>query len=121
MVLPLDGSADPRDVAPGWDRWVGEHRWSADGTALIVTADDLGRRPVFRIEVATGEVIRLAGGDGHYTDLCVSPEGAAVYALRDAVDAAPAPIRLDTRTPDQAPVSCAARTPRRLRAAASPR
>jgi hypothetical protein len=76
----------------------------ADGTALIVTADDLGRRPVFRIELATAEGDPAGGGDGHYTDLCVSPEGAAVYALRDAVDAAPAPIRLDTRTPDQAPV-----------------
>ena len=104
VVLPLDGSAEPRDVAPGWDRWVGEHRWSPDGTALLVAADHEGRRPVFRVELDTGAVTRLAGDHGHYTDLCVSPDGAAVYALRDAVDAAPAPVRLDARTPDQEPV-----------------
>ena len=104
MVLPLDGSAEPRDVAPGWDRWAGEHRWSPDGTALLVTADDQGARPVLRIELASGKVTRLTADHGHYTDLCVSPDGAHVYALRDAVDAAPAPVRLDASAPDQSPV-----------------
>ena len=99
VVLALDGSDEPRELAPGWDRWVAEHRWSADGSALLVTADDGGRRPVFRIELATGEVTRLTPDDGHYTDLQVGPDGVALYALRDAVDAAPAPVRLDARTP----------------------
>jgi dipeptidyl aminopeptidase/acylaminoacyl peptidase len=104
VVLPLDGSGEQRDVAPGWDRWVGEHRWSPDGAALLVAADDLGRRPVFRIELGSGAVTRLTGDAGCYTDLCVAPDGGHVYALRNAVDAAPAPVRLDARTPDQAPV-----------------
>jgi dipeptidyl aminopeptidase/acylaminoacyl peptidase len=104
MVLPLDGSGEARDVAPGWDRWVTEHRWSPDGTALLVTADEQGARPVFRVELSSGEVTRLTGDRGHYTDLAVSPDGAHVYALRDAVDAAPAPVRLDARATDQEPV-----------------
>src|SRR5690349_1944381 len=49
VVVPLDGSAEARDVAPAWDRWVLERRWTADGTALIVTADEGGGCPVFRI------------------------------------------------------------------------
>ena len=101
LVLPLDGSAAPRDVAPGWDRWVHEHRWSPDGTALLVTADDEGACPVFRVELASGEVTRLTGDRAHYTDLCVSPDGSAVFALRDAIDASPAPVRLDARKPEQ--------------------
>ncbi len=104
VVLPLDGSGEPRDVAPDWDRWAGEHVWSPDGTALLVAADDSGRRPVFRIEVASGEVRRLTRDSGHYTDLQVSPDGKDVYALRDAVDAPPAPVRLDARAADQDPV-----------------
>ena len=104
LVLPLDGSAEPRDVAPAWDRWVQEHRWVPDGSALIVTADDQGRCPVFRVDLATGEVTRLTADDGMYTDLCVSPDGAHVYALRNAVDAAPAPVRLDAGAADQQPV-----------------
>jgi len=104
IVLALDGSTPPREVTPGWDRWTHERRWTPDGSALVVTADDNGRAPVFRIEVATGDVVRLTGDDAAYTDLCISPDGEHVYALRSAVDAAPAPVRLDARTPDQEPV-----------------
>lgn len=101
LVLPLDGSTAPRDVAPAWDRWVHEHRWSPDGRALLVTADHEGACPVFRIEVDSGTVTRLTGDRGHYTDLCVAPDGSAVFALRDAIDAAPVPVRLDARKADQ--------------------
>jgi len=104
VVVPVDGSAAPRDVAPGWDAWTDGARWTPDGSALVVLADERGGRPVFRVEVATGEVVRLTGDRGHYDDLQVSPDGAHVYALRDAVDAPPAPVRLDARGADQEPV-----------------
>jgi dipeptidyl aminopeptidase/acylaminoacyl peptidase len=103
VVVPVDGSADPRDVAPDWDRTVTERRWTPDGTALIVTADDQGRAPVFRIELSDGAVTRLTGDHGAYTDIRVSPDGRHVFALRAAIDAAPAPVRLDATTPDQQP------------------
>jgi dipeptidyl aminopeptidase/acylaminoacyl peptidase len=103
VVLPLDGSAEPRDVAPGWDRWAGDRRWTPDGSALLVTADEGGRAPVFRIDVASGEVTRLTGDAGAYTDLQVCPDGRHVYALRSAVDAAPAVVRLDAHAADQEP------------------
>ena len=37
--------------------------------------------------------------------LCPSPDGRWVYALRSAVDAAPAPVRLDTAADDQQPAT----------------
>ncbi len=104
VVLSMDGGGEPRDVAPQWDRWPREFRWSPDGEALLVATDEGGRGRVFRIDVGSGEVTRLTGDTGHYTDLQVSPDGSSVYALRDAVDAPPAPVRLDTRIPDQEPV-----------------
>ena len=104
MVVPLDGSEEPRALAPDWDRWAAEPRWLPDGVALVVTADEGGGRPVFRVEVATGQVTRLTGDRGHYTDLQVAPDGSAFYALRDAVDAPPAPVRLDPHAADQEPV-----------------
>jgi dipeptidyl aminopeptidase/acylaminoacyl peptidase len=103
VVLPLAGG-EPREVAPGWDRWPNGARWTPDGGALIVTADDRGRCPVFRVELADGSLTRLTGDDGAYGDVVVSPDGEHVYALRSAVDAPPAPVRLDARTPDQQPV-----------------
>jgi dipeptidyl aminopeptidase/acylaminoacyl peptidase len=71
------------------------------GDALHVTADDGGRRPVFRM---TPDVMRLTGDDGCYSDLVAAPDGSALYALRSAVDVPPAPVRLDPVVPDQRPV-----------------
>ena len=104
VVLALDGTGEARDVAPDWDLWVAEHRWSSDGACLLVTADERGRRPVFRIDLASGAVVRLTGDNGHYTDLRVSPDGTTVYALRNAVDAPPAPVRLSAVDQEQRPV-----------------
>ncbi len=64
----------------------------------MVTADDQGRAPVYRVDpVADAEPLRLSLDDGAYTDVQVSPDGRWVYALRSAVDAPPAPVRLDAR------------------------
>lgn len=100
VVLPLAGGA-PTPVAPGWDRWPGVPAWTSDGAALIVTADEGGRAPIFRLGL-DGTVTRLTGDDGAYTDVTVGP--GAVYALRSAIDAPPVPVRLDPVAPDQQPV-----------------
>jgi dipeptidyl aminopeptidase/acylaminoacyl peptidase len=97
VVVPLEGG-DARPLAPGWDRWPTAVRWTADSSALIVTADEQGRAPLFRVDVASGTVTRLTGDHGAYTDPCPSPDGRWVYALRHAVDAPPAPVRVDART-----------------------
>jgi dipeptidyl aminopeptidase/acylaminoacyl peptidase len=110
VVLPLAGGA-AHEVAPGWDRWAHGPRWTPDGDAQLVVADDGGRAPVFRIELADGAVTRLTGDDGAYSDLAVAPDGQAVYALRGSVDAPPVPVRLDATTPDQRPVALAGPTP----------
>ena len=107
VVIPLAGG-EPVDVAPGWDRWPGAVAWTPDGAALIVTADDEGRSPVFRID--DGRITRLTGDHGAYSALQVGPDG-TIYALRSAVDAAPAPVRLDPTTPDQEPAFLPGPTP----------
>ncbi len=92
------------DLALDWDRWPHEPRWTQDGTALVFAADDRGRSPVFRLDLAgDGRPVRLTGDHGSYTDLRTSPDGRWVYALRSAVDAPPAPVRLDARATDQQP------------------
>ena len=91
------------DVAKDWDRWPGRAIWAPDGTALLMVADSDGAAPVFRVEVAGGAVTRLTGDHGAYSDVVVSPDGSSVYALRSAIDAAPAPVRLDARAADQQP------------------
>jgi dipeptidyl aminopeptidase/acylaminoacyl peptidase len=104
VLAVLDLALDERtDVTGGWDRWPGSPRWTPDGEALVFAADDQGRSPVYRLDLADGGITRLTGDSGAYTDVRVSPDGRSVYALRSAVDAAPAPVRLDADRADQEP------------------
>ncbi len=84
-----------RDLLPGLDRWPAEPAWSHDSRIVYFAADDRGRRPVFRLDVATGQVTRVTGDDGAYTDLNPAPDGRYLYALRSAVDSPPTPVRID--------------------------
>ena len=89
-----DGEAG-RDLLPGLDRWPVEPAWSPDSRTVYFAADEGGRRPVFRVDPRTGEVTRLTGDDGAYTDLNPAPDGRYLYALRSAVDSPPTPVRID--------------------------
>jgi dipeptidyl aminopeptidase/acylaminoacyl peptidase len=101
----LDLSTGERtDLALDWDRWPSAPHWLPDRSALVFAADDQGRSPVFRLDLGGGgQPVRLTGDHGAYTDLRVSPDGRWIYAVRSAVDAPPAPVRLDATTPDQQP------------------
>ncbi|ETK32401.1 peptidase S9 [Microbispora sp. ATCC PTA-5024] len=66
--------------------------WAPSSRELFVAADHQGRRPIFRVPL-DGPAERLTGDDGAYAELCPAPDG-SVYALRGAVDSAPAPVRV---------------------------
>jgi dipeptidyl aminopeptidase/acylaminoacyl peptidase len=95
VVDVADGTV--RDFAVGWDRWVSGLQWLPDGSALVVTADDDGRAPVFLVPADGGPVERLTAptstGDT-FTDLQVAPDGTAVYALRTSYAAPAHPVRV---------------------------
>ncbi len=99
VVLENDGPGESgesgRDLLPGLDRWPAEPAWSQDSRTVYFAADDGGRRPVFRVDVATGEVTRVTRDDGAYTDLNPAPDGRYLYAMRSAVDSPPTPVRID--------------------------
>jgi len=107
----IDDDDPGRPLLPGVELWPSSPVVSPvpgpDGELVVFfSADELGRRPVFRLDVhADGRtgLTRLTS-DGAYTDLQVAPDGLTLYALRAAVDAPPAPVRLDAYAPDQQPV-----------------
>lgn len=81
-------------VALEWDRWPASLTWSRDRSALIVTADQNGRCPVFSVELADGAVTQLTFDDYAYTDVTAAPDG-VLYALRSSYAAPPHPVRID--------------------------
>jgi dipeptidyl aminopeptidase/acylaminoacyl peptidase len=103
VVAPLTGG-EPRDLLAGFDRHPGGAAWAPDSRAVYFSADDHGRKPVFRVDVESGEVTRLTDDHGAYENLCPSPDGASLFALRSSVDEAPAPVRIDCASPGRDPV-----------------
>jgi dipeptidyl aminopeptidase/acylaminoacyl peptidase len=79
-------------VADGWDRWPASVTWTHDGAALLVTADDAGRSPIFLVRL-DGQVTALTTDDFAYTDVTGAPDG-VVYALRSSYATPPHPVRI---------------------------
>ena len=92
MLIGPDGQA--RDLLPDLDRHPNEMVWAPDSATIYFTADDHGRCPVFKVDVASGETQRLTA-DGAHTDLSVDPQGRYLYALRAQIDQPPTPVRID--------------------------
>ena len=53
-----------RALTGGWDRSASSLAWAPDGRSLLITAGDVMEEPIFRVDVATGQVTRLTG-NGH--------------------------------------------------------
>jgi len=102
-VIPRGGT----DLLTGLDRRPLEAAWAPDSGSVYFTADDQGRRPVFRADLATGEITRLTADDGAYDHLCPAPDGRFLYALRAAVNEPPTPVRLGLLGPDREPLRLA--------------
>ena len=93
VVMPLAGGEE-RVLGGGWDRWPTSLRWTPDGSTLVLVADSDGGAPVFALDVDSDDVRQVTTDRGAYSDVWVSPDGTGVYALRSAVDAPAAPVRI---------------------------
>ena len=91
-----------RDLTPDLDLWPHSPEWAPDSSAVYFVADEGGRAPAFKVDVASGQVTRLSGA-GAFSNLCPSPDGATLYALRNTVASPPEAVALDTTVADQEP------------------
>lgn len=106
-VSGIDGS-DARRIASDWDRWPSSLTFDAGDAALIVTADENGRGPVFRVPLDGGAPVALTHDDHTYTDVRVDRSTGDLVALRSSWMAPPHPVRIARDggiTPLAAPVA----------------
>lgn len=87
-------------LAQGWDRWPHPAAWLPDGSALLVTADEDGASPVFRIDLAgtaggDAAPVRLTADTAAYTDVVAAPDGRSAYALRSSYEFPAEAVRID--------------------------
>ena len=90
----LHFGAEPVELTADWDRWPTSVTWSADGSSLIVTADDNGRGPVFAVDPASGAVRPIVADDFTYSEVRAAP-GGVLYALRSSYATPQHPVRID--------------------------
>lgn len=77
-----------RALTQAWDRSVTSLAWTADGKALLATAEDVLDTPVFRIDPRNGKVERLTfnpGREGHIGNVVPLRDGRVAYT-RDSID-----------------------------------
>lgn len=92
-VSALDGSG-ARRVADEWDRWPASLRFTVDDAALIVTADDDGRAPVFCVPLDAGPVTPLTGDDFAYSHVATVAGTDDLIVLRSNWMTPPHPVRV---------------------------
>ncbi len=73
-------SGSTRVLTEKWDRSATSITWSRDNKTIFTAADDIGQRPLFAIDVATGQVTRLHG-DGRVSDIATT-DNRVVFGLR---------------------------------------
>ncbi len=80
-------SGKERSLTDAWDRSAGSLAWAKDGKTLFVTADNLGQRGAFAVDVASGQVSTLHS-DGSVVQLAVAKDALVVAhdSLAGAVD-----------------------------------
>ncbi len=66
-------SASMTALAAAWNAWPIPAAWDEDGSNLFVTADENGHVPVFQIELATGDIMRLTE-TGSHSQICFHRE-----------------------------------------------
>jgi dipeptidyl aminopeptidase/acylaminoacyl peptidase len=74
-----------RTLTAGFDNWVDDYVFTADGKRIVFTADVKGRTPLHELDLATGKT-RTVSAQGLIDSFAVAPGGAWAVASRRQVE-----------------------------------
>lgn len=89
LMLRDLSTGETRKLTDAWDRSVASIAWAVDGKSLYVTAQDTLEHPLFRVDVASGNVEKLKASpeafEGNIGDVTALPGGALLYSRNSAL------------------------------------
>ncbi len=93
-----------RSITAGFDRSVDSYAWSPDSRTIYLTAEDQGRSPIYRLDLAGGQPKPIVT-DGTNGELQVSPDGRTLVFTRSSIAAPSEVFRSRTDGSAVAPVT----------------
>ncbi|GMA32780.1 S9 family peptidase [Litorihabitans aurantiacus] len=93
-VVPATGGT-PRRLAADWDRWPASLTWLPDSSGLLVTADEHGHSPVFRVALDGDAAPERLTAEGAFGSVVVDPAGTHAFATRSSYASPAEVVRLD--------------------------
>ncbi len=86
LVLYDRKSGQIRSLTKDFDRWVESFVWAADSKTIYFTIEDLGKSPLFTIDLPTGgRIARML--NGHFDDVAATPDGSKLVFTAMSVQA----------------------------------
>ncbi|HEU5060716.1 MAG TPA: S9 family peptidase [Kofleriaceae bacterium] len=93
QLFDLAAGGARRAVAADWDVWPTIHGWTADGRALLCTADLRGDCPLFLVDLA-GEAPARITGAGSWSSLMSAPDSRSAFAVKSSLVHPPEPFQV---------------------------
>jgi dipeptidyl aminopeptidase/acylaminoacyl peptidase len=84
LMLFERATGKTRAVAPSFDRSVDELVWAPDGASIYLTAEDTGRKPIFQMQVASGQVKKVIAD--HYNSSPQVLASGGIAFLNDSLE-----------------------------------
>jgi len=82
-------TATAKELTASLDQWVVQFDWSPDSKTIYFSATEKGREPLFKVDVASSKIDKIASGDYNYSSgLCVSNDGKTLVVGRTSMQEA---------------------------------
>lgn len=89
LMLYDFSTSTSKELTASLDQWVVQFAWSNDSKTIYFSATEKGREPLFKVDVATSKIDKIADGNYNYSSgLCVSSDNKTLVVGRTSMQEA---------------------------------